>query len=310
MPLKNRKVILAKIESTYGTDPTPVAGTDALLVHDFNFTPVELQWQERTPALPYYGNQGKLKAGEFMRCEFDVEMAGAGGVATVAKYGPVLRACALSETVTPTTGPVTYAPISTGEESVALYYNWDGLQHKMLGARGTVSLRLTAGQTPKLHFSLLGLYGGITDVALPTPTLTGFQKPLVVNKTNTPTCTLHGYAAPLQELVIDYGVANEYVNRPNQEKVHFVGRKVTGAITLEVPSIATKDYFTILRAETTGALAVVHGTAAGNKALIDAATVQLSDPRYSEVNGIGYLQMGLDFLTTSAGNDELTYKTQ
>jgi len=310
MPIKaRRKVVFCKVEATYGTDSVPVAATDALLVHNFTCKPLDIKWVERNPSLPFFGNQGKVKAGDFMRMEYDIEIAGAGGVATVPKYGTALRGGALSETVTPTTGPVTYAQISSGEESMTKYFYWDGLLHKMLGARAIVSLKMDAGSTPMLHFAWMGLYGGITDVALPTPTLTGFQVPLAVNKQNT-TFSLHGYAGALRSLSINQGSDMQYVNVPNQEAIRFVGRKSTGSVAIELPLIAGKDFFTSIRAETTGALSVVHGTAAGNKALIDAANVQLTDPAYSETEGVAIITMGMEFKSSSAGNDEWTYKTQ
>lgn len=310
MPIKaKRKVVFCKPETVYGTDSVPAAATDALLVHNFTCKPLDIKWVERDPALPFFGNQGKVKAGDFMRMDYDIEIAGAGGVATVPKYGPALRGGALSETVTPTTGPVTYAQISSGEESMSKYFYWDGLLHKMLGARAVVSLKMDAGGIPMLHFAWMGLYGGITDVALPTPTLTGFQVPLVVNKQNT-IFTLHGYAGVLRSLSINQGSDLQYVNVPNQEEIRFVGRKSTGSVAMELPLIAGKDFFTLIRAGTKGALAVVHGTAAGNKAQIDAANVQLIDPTYSESDGVAVITMGMELLPSAAGNDEWTYKTQ
>lgn len=304
-----RKVIFNKVEAAYGVDAVPVAATDALLVHNFTGVPVEIQYQERNPALPFFGNQGQVKAGELMRMEYAIEAAGAGAVDGAPKYGSCEKGCALSETITPVTGPVTYAPISSGEQSVTKYFYWDGLLHKMLGARGTVSRRFAEGGVPMNHYTWTGLYGGITDVALPTPTLTGFQTPLTVNKANT-TFTLHGYAAPLANLSIDLGNVIGYKNRPNQEVVRFTDRKTRGSVTIELPTIAVKDFFTIARNTTFGALALVHGTVAGNKVLIDAANVQLTNPSYTEAEGVAMLTMGMEIRPSAAGNDELTYKTQ
>lgn len=304
-----RKTVYCKIEGTYGVDSVPVAGTDAMVVHNFQCDPIVPIYQERNPALPFFGNQGQIKVGDYMMMQYDMEIAGAGGVATVPGYGPALKGCVLSETVTPTTGPVTYAPISTGEQSVTKYFNWDGLQHIMLGARGTVSWKLAKGSVPMMHFTFTGLYGGITDVALPTPTLTAFQKPVGVNKANT-TFTLFTYAAVLADLSIDLGNDIKYDNKPNQEVVRFLDRKVRGSVTIELPTIAAKDFFTIIRAETTGALALTQGTAAGNKGILAAPAVQLTNPKYSEADGVALLQMGMELRPTSAGNDELTYKTQ
>ena len=56
MPLKSRKRLLrAKIESSYGTDPTP-AGSDAVLVRSLEITPLNADVVERELILPYMGN--------------------------------------------------------------------------------------------------------------------------------------------------------------------------------------------------------------------------------------------------------------
>ena len=309
MPIKAlREVIFLKIEATYNTDPVPVAATDSILAHNFSCTPLELVYAERMNALPFFGNQGQIKAGDMVKMEFDIECAGAGAVAGTPGFGAALKGCALSETLTPTTGPMTYAPISTAEQSVTVYFNWDGLMHKMTGARGTTSLKLAKGGIPMIHFAFTGLYGSITDVALGVPVLTAFQKPLNVNKANT-TFTLHGFAGVLADLSFDQGNTINYVNLPNSEEVRFVDRKSRGSVTIELPLIAAKDFFTIIRAETAGVLALVQGTTAGNKFKLDAANVQLTNPKYSEADGAAMLQMGMEFLPSSAGNDEFTYKT-
>lgn len=304
-----RKVIYGKIESVYGTDIVPTVGSDALLVHNFSCRPVVPRYVERDPALPFFGNDGQVKVGESMVMEFDVEIAGAGGVATVPKFGPLLRGVAHSETVTPTTGPVTYDPITTGEESLSMYFNWGGLLHKMAGARGSVTWNFPAGQIPMMRFSFEGLYVGVTDTAIAAPTLTGWQRPQTVNKANT-VFTLHGYSAVLRDMSVNQGAVMQYVNLPNLEEVRYSDRKTRGSVTIEVPTIAAKDFFTIIRNETTGALALTHGTTAGNKALFNAATVQLTNPQYSEAEGTAVLQMGMELRPTAAGNDEYSFATQ
>lgn len=310
MPLKaNKKIILCKIETTYGTDATPVVGTDAMSVQNFTCQPANVRYAERNQALPYFGNRGQIPVGETMAMEFDVEIAGAGAVATKPGYGPLMRACGTSETITPTTGPVTYAPISASEESATIYFNWDGLMHKMLGAYGTMEWRFSEGQFPTVHFSFEGMYGGVTDASLGAPTLTAFQVPKAVTKANT-TFTLHGYAAPLQSLTITQGNESVYKNRPNSERMYFTNRVTKGQVVIELPLVATKDFIGICRSGTTGALALVQGTTAGQKVLIDAGQVQLTNPRYSEDSNICMLSMDMNFNHTSAGNDEWTYKTQ
>lgn len=310
MPLKaNKKIILCKIETTYGVDAAPVVGTDAMSVQNFTCQPANVRYAERNQALPYFGNRGQIPVGETMTMEFDVEVAGAGAVASVPGYGPLMRASGCSETITPTTGPVTYAPISEGEESATIYFNWDGLMHKMLGGYGTMEWRFSEGQFPVIHYTFEGMYGGVTDASLGAPVLTAFQIPKAVTKANT-VFTLHGYAAPLQSLTVTQGNENVYKNRPNSERMYFTNRVTRGQVVIELPLVATKDFIGICRTGTTGSLVLEQGVTAGQKVLINAGQVQLTNPRYSEDSNICMLSMDMNLRHTDAGNDEWTYKTQ
>lgn len=305
----NKKFVTAKLETTYGTDAAPVVGTDDVLVSNFSITPLNIRYAERNHARPYFGNYGQINVGETMQMEYDIEMSGAGGVVTVPKYGRLLRGCAMSETVTPISGPVTYALISGAEESLTQYFYWDGVLHKMLGAYGSAEWRISEGQIPYIHVTFEGLYGGIADGAPGTPVLTGFQKPLATTKTNT-TFTLHGYAAALASLTITQGNEHVYKNRPNSERMHFVGRQTRGQVVIECPKPTVRDFFAVCRNGTEGALAMTHGTTAGNRAIINASRVQLTNPRTSEGDNMVMLTMDLNFVPSDAGNDEMTYATQ
>lgn len=306
----NKKFLTCKIETTYGTDITPAVGTDDILVSNFTVVPINVRYAERNQARPFFGAQGQINVGETMQMEFDLEITGAGAVADAPAYGPVLRICALSETITPTTGPVTYATISDSEESASVYFYWDGVRHKMLGVRGNCEWRITESQIPYIHITLEGLYSGIAVAALGgTPDLSAFQKPIGVTKANT-TFSLHSYTAALASMTINRGAQMVYKNRPNSEKIHFTDGKVTGQVTIECPKTDVKDFFAICRAGTTGALAMTHGTATGNKGILAASTVQLTNPRTSEGDNMVMLAMDMIFLPSDAGNDELTYATQ
>jgi hypothetical protein len=310
MALKaNKKIILCKIETAYGEDAAPVVTTDAMSVLNFNCNAANVRYIERNQALPYFGNRGQIAVGETMTMQFDLEMAGAGAVATKPGYGPILRACGMSETITPTTGPVTYAPISSGEESATLWFNWDGLMHKMVGAYGTTELKFQEGQVPLINCSLEGLISSITDTSVGSPVLTAFQQAKAMTKANT-TFTIHGYAAPLASMTVTQGSQNEYKNRPNSEKMHYVGRSTKGQVTIELPLIAVKDFIGICRAGTTGVIALTHGTIAGQKVIFNAGQVQLTNPRYSEDTNMAMLTMDMNFRHTDAGNDEWTLATQ
>lgn len=306
----NKKSLTCKIETTYGVDALPVVGTDDVLVSNFTITPLNARTVKRNQARPFFGAQGEIDVGDTMQIEFDIEMCGAGGVATAPAYGRLVRICGTSETITPTTGPAAYGIISDGEESASIYFYWDGVRHKMLGARGTCEWRIPAGQIPYIHMTIEGLYGDIAVAALGgVPNLSAFQVPVGVTKANT-IFSLHSYSAALESLTINRGAQMIYKNRPGSERMHFVGGEVMGQVTIECPKTDVKDFFAICRAGTTGALAMTHGTVVGNKAILAASKVQLKNPRTSEGDNMVMLAMDMIFLPSDAGNDEMFYSTQ
>jgi hypothetical protein len=149
MPLLTRKrLIVAKIESTYGTDPTPT-GANAILVRNLEITPLEAETVNRDLVRPYLGASDQLLAQTRVSMTFEVEMAGSGTAGTAPAYGPLLKACGLSETVVVSTS-VTYAPVSSSFSSVTLYMNVDGILHKITGARGTFTLSGEVSQIPTI----------------------------------------------------------------------------------------------------------------------------------------------------------------
>ena len=81
--LSRKRLILAKIETTYGTDSAP-AGTDAVLVRALDVTPLEADVVSRDLIRPYYGNSDQLLANTRVRCSFEVELAGSGTAGDVA----------------------------------------------------------------------------------------------------------------------------------------------------------------------------------------------------------------------------------
>lgn len=305
MPLRTgtkKRVLLAEIEVTYNTDPTPAAADNGMLVSNLSVKPINMKLEDRPNIRAYLGGFSKVKAGSFVTIDFDVEVAGAGGAGTVPKYGALFRGCSMSETTNATVS-VVYTPISASEESVTFYYYKDGKLKKTTGARGTWSVKFDKEKIPMFSFKFIGIEVAAADAALVTPTLTGFQTPLACNNTNTTPFSLHTYAAIMESLSIDYGGKVEHKNMVGSERVQFLDRIVTGSVSFEDVLVATKNWESIALAGTTGALTITHGTVAGNKVKIDAPAVQIVD--HSEAGDeIAMISMGLSILPSS-GNDEV-----
>ena len=74
---------------------------------------------------------------------------------------------------------------------------------------------------------------------------------------------------------------------------------------MQAVSIASEDYFTLIRNSTLSAFTLTHGTAAGNKVTIAAPKVQLVDAAETEYQGALAFTFNLAFMP-NAGNDEFT----
>lgn len=307
MPLLSRKrLILAKTETTYGTDPTPTGAANAILVRNLEITPLQADTVTRDLIRPYLGNSDQLLAQTRVEVTFEVELAGSGAAGTAPAYGPVLKACGLSETVSASTS-VTYAPVSSSFSSVTIYFHNDGIRHKVTGCRGTFELSAEVGQIPVISFTMTGIYNAPTDEALPTPTYANQVAPLIFKNGNTSNFTIFSYSGCLQSL--SFQIANEVVYRElvgcTKESL-IVNRAPAGDVVIEAPSIATKDFFTIATGSATGSISFQHGATAGNIVTFTTAQADIANPSYSDQDGIQMLNLPYVAVPTSAGNDELS----
>lgn len=309
MALKFRKkILLAKIESSYGTDAVPTGAANAIQTKNLTISPLEGATVSRDLDRSTLGNDLSIHIGTHVMIEFDVEYAGSGTNTTPPAYGPLKRMCAQSETVG--VSDVQYAPVSTGEESGSLYMHLDGQKHALLGARGTESLKVSTQGIPMLHYKMTGLWVDPAAVADPTPDFTAFQTPLAVTNSNTPTFSLHGYSGNLLEFNFDQASEVKYRNVVGEESVQIVDRAPVGSIVIEAPPLGTKNFFTIARANTLGALQIIHGVGGGNICQFDGASVQVLRPTYGESDGIRTLNMQLAFIPSSSGDDDYLYTTK
>lgn len=308
MPLLLRKsLLLIETESTYGTDPVPT-GVDAVLVRNMSVVPIQSDTVSRDLVRPYLGASEQLLANTRVQCSFSVELAGSGTAGTAPAYGKALKACGLSETVVSTTS-VTYAPVSATFSSITIYYNLDGVLHKVTGARGTFTINGTVGQIPTIDFTFTGIYNTPTDTAAPSPVTYANQvTPVIFKQGNTTGFELLSYAGCLQTVSFDIGntiVYRELVNCTKQ--VLQTDRQSTGSVTIEAVTMAAKNYFTAALTDSSlGNLTWQHGQTAGN--IIDFAStgIDIGDVSYGEQDGIAMLTIPYTAVPTTAGNDEFS----
>lgn len=307
--LYRKRTILAKIESTYGTDSVPTGSSNAIQVRNLEISPAESDVLSRDLVRTYLGNSPQLIANTRVNVSFEVEYSGSGTAGTAPQYGPILKACGMSETIVASTS-VTYAPVSTSFDSVTIYYSTDGLRHIVTGCRGTFTISLNANQIPVYNFTMTGQYNAPTDTADPTTTFQNQADPDIFNNTNTTAFTLFSATGlALQSAEVDLGnevVYRELVN--SSKEVLIVNRAATANFVIEAPTLATKDFFALSVAGTAGNLSIVHGATAGNIITLTAPTsgLSLGNPTYSEDQGIVMLNIPTTMVPSSSGNDEIS----
>lgn len=306
--------ILAKIETTEGTDPTPTGAADAMLVSNLTSNPLNANNVDRDIIRPFLGGSEQLVGTHYVELGFDVELAGSGAAGTAPAWGCLLRACAFAETITASTA-VEYSPITNSQESVTVYWYDDGVLHKMTGAKGTFELKAGIGERPVLSFKFTGVYNAPTAASAPSLTLTGWKKPLVITDTNSGDilfgCTYAtqaiagGTAIPSKGLSFDMANTVPFIPLLGGDSVDITNRQPTFKAEFDMTAAQEVTKYTEVLANTTQAVGFKHGTTAGNMIELFMPNVQLINPGMGDYEGRRMVTFD-GRVTPSAGNDDVT----
>lgn len=309
--------ILAKVEVTYGVDPTPTEGANAILVSNVSINPLAANNVSRDLIRPYLGGSEQLVGSAWVEMGFDVELVGSGTAGTNPAWFPLLEACGFAVSNTPAVRSNAY-PETPADGSVSIYYFLDGVKHVATGCRGSAMFKLNSGERPVMSFKFLGIDGGVTAASPSALTLTGFKTPLVVNEPNTGDlvfgCTFNvdalaptltgGTSYPSRGIEIDQANAVSYTPLLGGESVDVTQREPSCKFQLDLTAAQEVTFMTSVKANTTQSIGIVHGTTAGYKVAVFLPAVQLINPTMTDQNG--RLLVGFDGrILPSAGNDEL-----
>jgi len=294
-----------KTESSYGSDPTPTGGSNAILVRDLNIEPVQSDEVSRDLVRNYLGNYETLLSNTRVNVSCDVEMVGSGAAGTEPAYAPLLKACGLAVTTVSSTSN-TYAPVSASFGSVTIYTNIDGVRHKVTGCRGSFSINCELNQIPVISFSMTGIYNAPTDTSAPTCTYNA-TKPLLFKTGNTSAFSIFGYGGALQSWSFDMN--NETVVRQlvgGTQEIMITDRKPSGSATVEAVALSAHNFFTDATGSSTGTNTFLHGTTAGNKVTVSCPQTDLGQPTYEDSEGVQMLSLPFSAVPTTAGNNEIS----
>lgn len=299
------KLMLAKINAAYGTDPVPTGAANAILMTDVTLQPMEGQDENRDLFQAYFGNQGSLLGDVHVVLSFSTEVAGSGSAGTAPAWGPLARACAMAEVIEADTS-VAYSPITDDQESVTFYFWRGGTRHIIKGARGNAVLTINAQGIPKIRWTFTGLFVDPTDTAQATPTFTPWKKPLVATKANTPVFEIDDVAFVMRKFELNLGNDVQPRLLINSESVIVVNKAETIDFTIEAVALATFNPFSKAQSKTAIKLECTHGTVAGNICSVVAPINELMRPSgFENAQGIEEWALKAKPLPNT-GNDQFT----
>lgn len=313
MPLASRSLILAKVETTYGTDAAPTAAADAIMASK---PEIEISGSAKTRdvVLPYYGKLAPINVGEAINLKFSVEARGSGAAGTAPRISALLRACNMTMTTNAGVSNILDPNSAQDGESATIYFYRDGLLHKALGCVGTWKLTMKTNEIAMFDFEFTGLYaaGHASTVAFPSNiTYDGPAVPPPIFRSAA--FNLWGIGAAnaiIESLSVDIG--NVVSKRPDANAAsgmrrYFISdREAKGECDPEVVALATYNPWALWDSVTAGAITATIGNAAGNRLLIDMPNVVKDLPKYGERETA--LTYGVSFVakpTLAAGNNEV-----
>lgn len=300
-------VVLAMLESGYGTDPIPTPSANAMLFQEVDWA-VTGEVVERPMVVPAMGNDPFSVVARGCTLSGVVDLASSGTAGTAPAWAPLIRACGMAQTITADT-KVEYTPVSSAHESAAFYHFMDGTRHRGLGARGDFTVELMAKQIPKLRLSLTALYAAPTAVAVPTATLTAWKDPLPVENVVTGAVSIGGNSLPFNSFRYTHGNRLVRQEHPGRSRVLIEQRAPSMEITVEAPDALSPDLFAMIG--TVQAITLQHGQTAGGIIEVIARARILPEPRYSRgPDGQAYLTLQARPEPTLAGHDEFTLRVR
>ena len=312
MKLVRNRILLAKLESTPGSDSNPVVGSNAVETK----SPIVINWNANV--LNRDNIRGNISAmppvigQRWAEINFQVELRGSGSVGVAGQLSALLQACAMSEAVSAGSS-VVYLPTSPNQSTITMYiYDLDSgscVLNKFVGCVGDWSWGGKAGELSYLDFKFKGLILSTADAALPSsPTYETTVAPVVQSAS----FSIKSIGTLIvQQLSISLGNnigSRDDINSSAGLKGFFVtNRAPKASLNPEENTVAEWDKLADWAASTQMALSVQIGSTAGNICTITAPKAVLDSIKDADKNGIAAHELALS-LGLSSGNDEIKLK--
>jgi hypothetical protein len=301
--------ISVAIEGSYGSSPGTYSPILLTGTPDFTIDPDVVP---RDLVRGFYGASEELIGTRRAVMKFTTELAGSSALGTAPEWGKLLRGCGWAEAITASTR-VEYLPITQTQESLAFKFNRDGVQYLSRGARGTGVFNMTAYDRPTIDWEFWGFDTTASEVAVGTPALSSWVRPLVITDANSGNIKLgstyatgtisSGTAYPSRGMTIDLGNKVEHMKMLLNEAIDITDRQMSGKATLELTTAEELTWRTDINANTLGSMSFMIGSG-GNQVAFHMPQVQRTKPQVVDYQGKLLMDVDLRILPTASGNDE------
>ncbi len=287
--------VLVKLETVYGTDPTPSPSSDFVRVAQRMWSNIEVahEWENLREETATGSNQPAppaLPKGRVITFNLYVEMRGSGTEDTPPEWDALHQACGNDQVVN-TGVDVQYPWISdvNSHESVTIYAYSGNKLFKGHGCVGDVEWIVTGGEVTILHYTIQGIMvDNPTEVSVPTIDYGAILPPPAVDVTALIGGTI---ATDFTQITIAQGNEVVRVTSPNVS-VGIDGLRIAVprcrpvvTINAKAEAISTYSPWADERARTERALQVRVGTAGGERLTFDVDVAHVQAPGNEDQDG-------------------------
>jgi len=314
MLFERNQVLLAGIEDEAGELETLTGAANAI-----KCGVVSADVDGRQLSDPYVRNSISAEPERFVnktvRFSIPVAVKGAGTAGTVPEFGPLLRACALKQSIVlvsevPT--KVEYTPRNKPAEmeTCSIYLYKDGLVIQASGCMGELTFMGQSGEFAMFTIDMQGKFVIAKDEANPTPTYQAVD-PVEVKDA--------GFAFGSWEDAVarsfGFSTGNNLVSRPNVnaddglEPFMVTARNPRWQARIEAVLEDDNTFWADYISRDTVDLSFTHGSEAGNIVEMTAAKANFAAPRADGEDSILMYDLGGQLLeTTAEDNFKMTFK--
>lgn len=276
-----KKVIAYAPETVYGQDAIQSGTPKYLLGREFSITPMAGE----STALDYddglLGRSGEIVTELYVTVEFTVDFASGGAATVAAPWGELMAAC-LRKT-TPDVAENVYSIDDESTGSLTFYYYQSGVLHRVVGARGSLSLSAAAKSFGGIKFTFTGLHSVVESAALPAANFTAWKTPLKIGVENS-AFTIDGAAVKMISLEYDQANTVVYQEYVGHEEVLITDFVPTGTLVIEAPTLDVLDVFALAKNASEHAVVFTNGPV-GDQVEWSSTRVQFGRPTYADQDG-------------------------